>query len=55
MNDTCLDNLIFIFEKCNIYSLFNLQIVCKTYNDIINKEDYLWELLANNKWGNEFF
>ena len=55
MNDTNIDILICIFEKCEIQSLFNLQIVCRLYNDVINIEDYLWELIAGNKWGHEFF
>jgi len=55
MNYTYTDILIYIFEKCEIQSLFNLQITCKLYNDVINSEDYLWELIANKKWGKEFF
>ena len=49
------DSLICIFEQCNIESIYNLQAVCKLYKDIVNKEDYLWELAAIQKWGDIFF
>lgn len=55
MDNLYSDYLIIIFELCNVNDLLILQQVSKNYNNIINTNDYLWKLSANNKWHKHFF
>ena len=55
MNDLNLDNLITIFEFCDVNDLLLLQQVSKFYNKIIDTNDYIWKFAANNKWDKNFF
>ena len=55
MNILYLDDLINIFQLCNLNDLLLLQQVSNYYNNIINTNDYLWKFASNNQWDKNFF
>jgi hypothetical protein len=43
-----------IFEFCDYEMLFQLQLVCKQFNELIDKDDYIWEGHYNNVFDSLF-
>ena len=55
MNILYYDSLLYLFQFVNFNALFSLLRVSKHYNNIINNNDYLWKILANKQWHQDFF